>query len=182
MTSETIDAEDRVRRAQNEEMEAHVVRQDPLVVEVDNESSDSTHAVLPDALYCDCEDHRYRGAVCKHMIFLANREDWIAEAVRQALTDQLTELQSEEMHLRDRLRSISQERDQIETVRSSLDVVLSYDGPPEGHPRNPWGSDDIEEALEDADIDAEEIVEEIESDEDDGDDEFRSMVEDLRTE
>ncbi len=126
MQNETISMADRIERARTEELVVDVVTMDPLVVNVHNETSDRVHTTVPDSLHCSCEDHQYRNTICKHLVFLADSDDWIAEAVRQQMTDKLKSLQEREMALRDQLESIAEDREQIDAVRSELDVVLDY--------------------------------------------------------
>jgi hypothetical protein len=124
-----IDVESRIARAQSQEMAIEVVSDSPLVVEVSNETSGRIHTVLPETVHCSCEDHTYRESLCKHLIFVADGTDYIAEELRQSMTDDLMAMQSEAQELRSRLREIESKQAQYNTVRESLDTVLQYSDP-----------------------------------------------------
>jgi hypothetical protein len=126
-----VDIESRIARAQSQEMEIEEVSSSPLVVEVANRSSGRIHTVLPETVYCSCEDHTYRDSLCKHLIFVADGSDYIAEELRQSMTDDLLAMQSEAQELRSRLREIESKQAQYTAVRESLDTVLQYTDSPD---------------------------------------------------
>lgn len=180
---------ERIERARNSDMSVRVARQDPLLVEVTNEASGNTYTVIPDALYCSGPDHRHRGLLCKHIVFLTDRDDRIAEATRQAMTDELTQLQDQATRLSSQLSEIRRKRTALKTVRDDLDVILDYDGGDEDQPATIDS-----EKLDDTPI---EVLRELHDDrpvytfdketvgadwlvDDDGDDGFDEMVDDLR--
>lgn len=131
MADET-DTLDRIERARSEPMTASVVDSDPLVVQVDNESNDTVHTVVPESLHCSCEDHTYRGAVCKHLAIIALGEDESVEPelrdiVRNSITDELMGLEGELLRLRNQIEEIESEQEQYRTLRGEMESALDQD-------------------------------------------------------
>ena len=117
---------DRLERAESEQMDTRVVSDDPLVFEVTNKASDRVHTVVPESVHCSCEDHTYRGAVCKHMlvILLSDHSAQMADALDQEAveaTESLIELNEEAESL----------QHQIATIDSALALTDSEQSVPE---------------------------------------------------
>jgi len=120
MTDETI--QDRVERAQSQNMEMTLVDTDPVVVQVFNEDSDRIHTVVPQSVHCSCEDHTYRGAICKHIIALLGVEGHVGELMREELKEHRASIESEANEVKDRLDDLLFQQQQITEVLSELDI------------------------------------------------------------
>lgn len=137
MTDETI--QDRVERAQSQSMEMTLVDTDPVVVQVFNEDSDRIHTVIPQSVHCSCEDHTYRGAICKHIIALLDTEGHsgnpkgdpqavsqsstdVGELMREELKEHRASIESEANEVKDRLDDLLFQQKQITGVLSELNV------------------------------------------------------------
>jgi len=131
---------ERLERAESEQMDTRVVSDDPLVFEVTNEASDRVHTVVPESVHCSCEDHTYRGAVCKHMLalLLGDHADPMADALDQEAaeaTERLIELNSEAESL----------QHQIASIDSALALTDSEQSVPEDwEPAVPDNSEQVE--------------------------------------
>jgi len=120
MTDETI--QDRVERAQSQSMEMTLVDTDPVVVQVYNEDSDRIHTVVPQSVHCSCEDHTYRGAICKHIIALLDAQGHVGDLMRGYLKEHRADLESEANETKDRLDDLLFQCEQITGVLTELDV------------------------------------------------------------
>jgi len=120
MTDETI--QDRVERAQSQSMEMTLVDTDPVVVQVYNEDSDRIHTVVPQSVHCSCEDHTYRGAICKHIIALLGTEGHVGDLMRGHLKEHRASIESEANEVKDRLDDLLFQQKQITEVLNELDI------------------------------------------------------------
>lgn len=111
MTDETI--QDRVERAESENMEVSLVDMDPLVVQVYNEASDRIHTVIPASVHCSCEDSTYRDTICKHLITLLQSEGHVGDTARESLKQRRNSLGGEITEKTEQLNELRSERDAI---------------------------------------------------------------------
>jgi hypothetical protein len=120
-------------------MEKTLVDTDPVVVQVHNEDSDRIHTVVPQSVHCSCEDHTYRGAICKHIIDLLGTDGHsenlpdspqavsqsstdVGDLMRGYLKEHRADLESEANETRDRLDDLLFQCKQITGVLSELDI------------------------------------------------------------
>lgn len=135
MTDETI--QDRVARAQSQTMEMTLVDTNPLVVQVYNEDSDRIHTVIPQSVHCSCEDHTYRGYICKHIIAVLQTEGHsedatssdrqlktaeVGELMREKLKARRAEMECEANETKERLDDLLFQCRQITDVLSELEI------------------------------------------------------------
>lgn len=120
MTTETV--ADRVERARSEDMEATLIDNDPVVVQVHNTASDRIHTVIPESIHCSCEDHTYRSELCKHLIFLLMQDGHIGAITAKHIKDYRADLESEANDARERLDDLLFKCRQITDLLSELDV------------------------------------------------------------
>lgn len=120
MTDQTV--QERVARAQSQEMELTLVDTDPIVVQVYNETSDRIHTVVPESMHCSCEDHTYRGYICKHIIALLDAGGHVGEIMREEIKQEKNECYVEAEALRDEIEDVMFRADQITAVLNALDV------------------------------------------------------------
>lgn len=103
--------EDRLDRAERIDPEYYVLEDDPLIIEFESDSG-NTYTVLPETGYCSCDDHRYRGMVCKHLLALATQIDdeerpYLDRATALGLTYERDRLESEREELEEELARAS---------------------------------------------------------------------------
>jgi tRNA U55 pseudouridine synthase TruB len=120
MTDEMTSIEDRIERQQSQEMNITVVDTDPVIVQVHNTYSDRIHTVVPSSAHCSCEDHTYRGAICKHMLELLQHEGHIGEITRESIKQEREAIQTECAELQRKLDTLRSQRTQIS---AALDAV-----------------------------------------------------------
>lgn len=167
---------DRIERAQNQPMTATVIRDDPMIVVVDNEQSGNAHTIVPTALHCSCPDHTYRSTVCKHIAFLAlgndeqgqseglsapsraeQDEESVSETARDrarsAITDHMKDIQSREVELRAELRELNERRRSLEVLRGEM-PMRDY-----GFDASGVNTDDEEDDIEDELVGFEDLFE-----------------------
>lgn len=118
MTDQTI--EDRVERAQSQDMELTLVDTDPVVVQVYNGTSDRIHTVIPESVHCSCEDHTYRGMLCKHLIAVLDSDGHIGEIMREEIKQEKNQCYGEAEALRDELETTL---DRAEAITEVLNVL-----------------------------------------------------------
>lgn len=192
---------ERYDRAQTEEMNAYIRGRDPMIVEVDNEDSGTTHTVLPESLYCGCEDHRYRDTICKHLLYLGH-QDWseeVANLVVDALDAEHSETVEESLRLERELEDLKEEQwklfeamelvngnDAEESIREWIESLHGADGGADGEGETPFvpGPVGIEETdLEDVDVNADELVEELDEElVEEVDNEAEELIEEMEAE
>lgn len=110
---------DRLERAKAESMQTQLVSDDPCVLQVTNEDSDRVHTVVPESAHCSCEDHTYRGLVCKHMlvILLGEHSGPMAEGL-----DQVADTKSQRLSdLYDESETVAEEISDIDTALALTD-------------------------------------------------------------
>ncbi len=133
--------EERITRAESEEMEAELVAYNPLVVEVENHEGtsdgDSIYTVIPQKQYCGCWDARARDVICKHLIFVAGLDNVVGETTRDVLTNRMKRLQSDLGQLRQAVEDTEQESEQLRRVRRSLDVESTVEADDDGDASDP---------------------------------------------
>lgn len=125
MTDQNI--QDRVNRAQSQTMELTLVDTEPFVVQVANEESDRVHTVVPESVHCSCEDHTYRGYICKHIISVLQTEDQFGELMEEELKEHRAELESEANEAKERLDDLLFQCHQITDVFSELNIDQSME-------------------------------------------------------
>lgn len=122
----TSDIESRLERARSESMDIVTIAEsdDLTVLNVINETKETQHTVVPEALHCSCEDHTYRDAICKHLLFVADNDPTAdsTRRVRQAITDELTSLTDEHTEIKAKERELRSQIDQLKSVRSQFDT------------------------------------------------------------
>lgn len=123
MTEETI--QERVERAQSQEMNATIVRNDPVIVQVHNEASDRIHTVVPDAVHCSCEDHTYRGEVCKHIIELLQDEGHVGDIMREAIKQDRNDIQELQAEVKEQIRSLKERMNELQEQREKISATLN---------------------------------------------------------
>lgn len=145
------------RRA--DQLDAVVVGDDPLIVEIDSEHSGETHTLVPSTGYCGCPDARYRYGICYHLLWLAQQDSEAGRAARNGLTDMQSDLQSEIAELQEQLREKIGMADTVQYAREAV-----------GYRRTNESTDE----------EIERMLEEAEAESDQTKHPFREMVEELR--
>lgn len=112
---------ERIRRAREREAEAVFVSGHPIIVEVDSEHSGRTHTVVPEALYCSCEDARYRDVICWHLIWLARQDNVAGDALESRIRDALDAVEEDIERTRDHLDEIEDDAEQLTAVADALE-------------------------------------------------------------
>ena len=112
----------RVSRARSEPIDLTVVDTDPTVVQAHNTSSDRIHTVVPRAIHCSCEDHTYRGYICKHIIALLDDDSNASNGMYDALVDRKYGLQDDIDELRSEIDEYSSKVSEIESVIEKVDI------------------------------------------------------------
>lgn len=121
MTDETI--QDRAERAQSQEMEITLIDTEPVVVQVYNEDSDRIHTVVPDSIHCSCEDHTYRGIICKHLLVLLQEDGHIGDQTREALKQKRNDLGESITEAQERLDELRSQRNTITEALSAVGAM-----------------------------------------------------------
>ena len=112
----------RVSRARSESIDLTVVDTDPTIVQAHNTSSDRIHTVVPRAIHCSCEDHTYRGYICKHIIALLDDDSDASDSMYDSLVDRKSGLQDDIDELRSEIDEYASEVSEIELVIETVDV------------------------------------------------------------
>lgn len=120
MVNETID--DRLERAQAEEMTLSVSETDPVIVLIHNKDSDRVHTVVPSATHCSCEDQTYRSRVCKHMLTCLLDDGEVGSLMAESLRTEREDMQERMADLNDELSSLKAQRKQISSALDAADV------------------------------------------------------------
>lgn len=120
MEDNTVEA--RINRARSEEMDVTVESTDPHIVQVHNQESGTVHTVVPKALHCSCEDHTYRGVICKHMISLMDDDGPAASAMQEAVKEHRADLRSIAQELQEEQDEVLEECGAITDLLDGLNI------------------------------------------------------------
>lgn len=115
------DVEERLRRARTESLSFEVVNDDPLAVRVTNDDSGSSYLTVPGGGKCGCPDNTHRDVLCKHLLFLARLDTQVGETVRAYVTDQMLELTEKQDELETQLAEVESELRAYEVIQQQSD-------------------------------------------------------------